>query len=297
MFYERLLGYRKEETVLHHQPKVYDEEADILYNSIHDEEADISHSSIHDENTGILYRSIRNEEADNLYRSIQNENTDTSYNSSNSEKTDISYRHIHHENASIFYNSNHNESANAAHHHTMNDMSIRSAAIYAILKQIRETENSLYQEIILKQNPVLYEYPVSEPYNRALADDAKGIANQIAVHTADRKAQSFQETAHIELVHKKEETVSEERIQYAAEQILQSSREQNIKQSQSIQAQIRQEQAEQGQAVQKLFQDIGQEQIAQLVSQNLKTQVHTISDRVYLELERRLKNEQRRRGY
>ena len=209
MFYERLLGYRKEETVLHHQPKVYDEEADILYNSIHDEEADISHSSIHDENTGILYRSIRNEEADNLYRSIQNENTDTSYNSS-SEKTDISYRHIHHENASIFYNSNHNESANAAHHHTMNDMSIRSAAIYAILKQIRETENSLYQEIILKQNPVLYEYPVSEPYNRALADDAKGIANQIAVHTADRKAQSFQETAHIELVHKKEETVSEE---------------------------------------------------------------------------------------
>ena len=36
---------------------------------------------------------------------------------------------------------------------------------------------------------------------------------------------------------------------------------------------------------------------AQLVSQNLKTQVHTISDRVYLELERRLKNEQRRRGY
>ena len=272
MFYERLLGYRKEETVLHHQPKVYDEEADIFY------------------------RSIRNEEADNLYRSIQNENTDTSYNSS-SEKTDISYRHIHHENASIFYNSNHNESANAAHHHTMNDMSIRSAAIYAILKQIRETENSLYQEIILKQNPVLYEYPVSEPYNRALADDAKGIANQIAVHTADRKAQSFQETAHIELVHKKEETVSEERIQYAAEQILQSSREQNIKQSQSIQAQIRQEQAEQGQAVQKQFQDIGQEQIAQLVSQNLKTQVHTISDRVYLELERRLKNEQRRRGY
>ena len=297
MFYERLLGYRKEETVLHHQPRGYGEEADILYNSIHDEEADISHSSIHDENTGILYRSIRNEEADNLYRSIQNENTDTSYNSSSSEKTDISYHPIHDENASIFYNSNHNESANAAHHHTMNDMSIRSAAIYAILKQIRETENSLYQEIISKQNPVLYEYPVSEPYNRALADGAKGIANQIAVHTADRKAQSFQETAHIELVHKKEEAVSEERIQYVAEQILQSSREQNIKQSQSIQAQIRQEQAEQGQAVQKQFQDIGQEQIAQLVSQNLKTQVHTISDRVYLELERRLKNEQRRRGY
>ena len=112
------------------------------------------------------------------------------------------------------------------------------------------------------------------------------------MHTAGRKAPSVQETAHIELVHKKEGIVSEETIQYAAEQIMQSSREQNIKQSQIIQAQT-----EQGQAAQKQLQDIGQEQIAQLVSQNLKTQVHTISDRVYLELERRLKNEQRRRGY
>lgn len=145
-------------------------------------------------------------------------------------------------------------------------MSKRSAAIDAVLKQIRENEDSFYQET----------------YNSLLADS---------------KVQAFQETAHIELIHKKEETVPAETVQYAAGQIMQSSREQNITQRQSIQEQIRQEQAGQGQAAQKQLQDIRQEHIAQLVSQNLKTQVHTISDMVYSELERRLKNEQRRRGY
>ena len=306
--------YDKNAGILYHS--IHHKNIETSYDSIHGEEADILYSSIHDENTGILYHSIRNEEADHLYRSIRDdkaetsdnsihnekadityrsirdENTETSYNSSSSENTDISYGHINHENASIFYHSIHNESINAAYNRTMNDMSKRSAAVYAILKQIRENENRLCQEPLLYDYPDKILYGVSEPHNRVLADGAKGIANQIAVHTAGRKAPSFQETAHIELVHKKEGTVSEEMIQYAAEQIMQSSREQNIKQSQIIQAQT-----EQGQAAQKQLQDIGQEQIAQLVSQNLKTQVHTISDRVYLELERRLKNEQRRRGY
>lgn len=40
-----------------------------------------------------------------------------------------------------------------------------------------------------------------------------------------------------------------------------------------------------------------EEHIANMVERNMKTQVHSISDMVYLELERRLKNEQRRRGY
>jgi hypothetical protein len=40
-----------------------------------------------------------------------------------------------------------------------------------------------------------------------------------------------------------------------------------------------------------------EESITRLVNQNIQTQVHAISDMVYLELEKRLKNEQRRRGY
>ncbi len=39
-----------------------------------------------------------------------------------------------------------------------------------------------------------------------------------------------------------------------------------------------------------------EEQLTHLVERSLKTQVRTISDKVYLELERRLRNEQRRRG-
>lgn len=39
------------------------------------------------------------------------------------------------------------------------------------------------------------------------------------------------------------------------------------------------------------------EHITHMVERSMKTQVHEISDMVYLELERRLKNEQRRRGY
>jgi hypothetical protein len=40
-----------------------------------------------------------------------------------------------------------------------------------------------------------------------------------------------------------------------------------------------------------------EESITRIVNQNIQTQVHAISDMVYLELEKRLKNEQRRRGY
>jgi len=39
------------------------------------------------------------------------------------------------------------------------------------------------------------------------------------------------------------------------------------------------------------------EQLTYMVERNMKTHVHELSDMVYLELERRLKNEQRRRGY
>lgn len=68
--------------------------------------------------------------------------------------------------------------------------------------------------------------------------------------------------------------------------------------------QLKQQQIEQRQLAQQQLQDIrqkllreSQEQLTQMVNHSLKTQVHAISDIVYHELERRLKNEQRRRGY
>ncbi|MDE7323232.1 MAG: hypothetical protein K2N73_11040 [Lachnospiraceae bacterium] len=57
------------------------------------------------------------------------------------------------------------------------------------------------------------------------------------------------------------------------------------------------------QVLQNMFQNMKREltaqsekQLTSLVERSLKTQVHAISDKVYLELERRLRNEQRRRG-
>lgn len=68
--------------------------------------------------------------------------------------------------------------------------------------------------------------------------------------------------------------------------------------------QLKQQQIEQRQVAQQQLQDIrqkllreNQEQLTQMVNHSLKTQAHAISDIVYHELERRLKNEQRRRGY
>ncbi len=71
-----------------------------------------------------------------------------------------------------------------------------------------------------------------------------------------------------------------------------------------LQAQIRQEQAEQKKILQRQLQEIerklyseSEEQLTRMMDRSLKSQVHAISDIVYRELERRLKNEQRRRGY
>ena len=71
-----------------------------------------------------------------------------------------------------------------------------------------------------------------------------------------------------------------------------------------LQAQIRQEQAEQKKFLQRQLQEIerrlyseSEEQLTRMMDRSLKSQVHVISDIVYRELERRLKNEQRRRGY
>ncbi len=71
-----------------------------------------------------------------------------------------------------------------------------------------------------------------------------------------------------------------------------------------LQAQIRQEQAEQKKLLQRQLQEIerklyseSEEQLTRMMDRSLKSQVHAISDIVYRELERRLKNEQRRRGY
>ena len=98
----------------------------------------------------------------------------------------------------------------------------------------------------------------------------------------------------LELIHKAREQMSEEIVDEVLEAL----------ESSSITMKNLLEKQEETVITQKQLQDIkneiitqSEEHIQHFVNQNLKTQIHSISDMVYLELERKLKNEQRRRGY
>lgn len=111
----------------------------------------------------------------------------------------------------------------------------------------------------------------------------------------------------IDFVHKPEAQMSESSsspensLSAKADQILRTEIRTEI---QTELKQLRQEQIRQEQVTQQQLQDIkrklvseSEEQLARLLNRKLRTQVHEISDIVYRDLERRLKNEQRRRGY
>jgi len=113
-----------------------------------------------------------------------------------------------------------------------------------------------------------------------------------------------QEWRRIDFAHKPELQLTEY-LEDLENRVLESS--DYIQQRKSFYAeleQLKQQQIEQRQVAQQQLQDIrhkllreSQEQLTQMVNHSLKTQAHAISDIVYHELERRLKNEQRRRGY
>ncbi len=109
--------------------------------------------------------------------------------------------------------------------------------------------------------------------------------NTLRLHVAEKEVQ---------LVHKTREETRQEIVEEVLETIENSSvLRKNIN-----------EKSEETLLTQRQLEDIRNEVIRQsgehithMVERNMKTQVHEISDMVYLELERRLKNEQRRRGY
>lgn len=109
----------------------------------------------------------------------------------------------------------------------------------------------------------------------------------------------------IDFVHKPEQQMPSEFIEVLEGKAVNMEQSSNSKELQmELQAQIRQEQAEQKKILQRQLQEIerklyseSEEQLTRMMDRSLKSQVHAISDIVYRELERRLKNEQRRRGY
>ena len=109
----------------------------------------------------------------------------------------------------------------------------------------------------------------------------------------------------IDFVHKPEQQMPSEFIEVLEGKAVNVEQSPGGKELQmELQAQIRQEQAEQKKILQRQLQEIerklyseSEEQLTRMMDRSLKSQVHAISDIVYRELERRLKNEQRRRGY
>lgn len=107
----------------------------------------------------------------------------------------------------------------------------------------------------------------------------------VILHTREREAQ---------LVHKTREQTKQEFVEEVLETLENSSLLKKNIEEKNEETQLTQRQLEN---IRNEIITQSREHVAHMVERSMKTQVHEISDMVYLELERRLKNEQRRRGY
>lgn len=169
------------------------------------------------------------------------------------------------------------------------------------LKQIEEYERKIYLESIVQQSAdSLKGFLFSK--SKVLVENLVSLKNSVLLENLE-SLENY-EWKGIDFAHKPELQLTEY-LEDLENRVLESS--DHIQQRKSFYAeleQLKQQQIEQRQLAQQQLQDIRQkllreskEQLMQMVNHSLKTQVHAISDIVYHELERRLKNEQRRRGY
>jgi hypothetical protein len=98
----------------------------------------------------------------------------------------------------------------------------------------------------------------------------------------------------VNLVHTSKENLQEDIVQEVVENI---KRDTEFTINTSEQVNESQVTVKQLQEMKKELIRQSEESVTRIVNQNIQTQVHAISDMVYLELEKRLRNEQRRRGY
>lgn len=98
----------------------------------------------------------------------------------------------------------------------------------------------------------------------------------------------------VQMVHKTREQTNQEVVDEVLETIENSSLLKQTVEKTNEETQLVQHQVEQ---IRNELIAQSREQLTYMVERNMKTHIHELSDMVYLELERRLKNEQRRRGY
>ncbi len=175
--------------------------------------------------------------------------------------------------------------------------------IYALLRRIDRREH-LYRTNTLIQAQEPEEQVQSVQIQKQTADiqHRRGILSLKEIDTLEHQDIVHRQVAsvsqnierNVQMVHKTREQTNQEIVDEVLETIENSSvLRQNIEQKdeETLLAAHQIEQIRNELIVQ------SREQITHMVEHSMKTHVHALSDMVYLELERRLKNEQRRRGY
>lgn len=160
---------------------------------------------------------------------------------------------------------------------------------YRTYKQYTATQT---QEIVEDVQRELLRYDVSDIHN---IDIAERISLE-HLYTTQREQVSFLHTAEreMQLVHRTREQTSQEVVEEVLETIENSTTLRKNVEEKNEEALLTQRQLEE---IRNEIVTQSKEHITHMVERSMKTQVHEISDMVYLELERRLKNEQRRRGF
>lgn len=171
--------------------------------------------------------------------------------------------------------------------------------VYEFLHKIEQKEKGykVLEETLSRQTEETIHSMTAQKVQREMLDNSiENVRTQERFHMImNESIPSLHEyEKNLELIHKAREQMSEEIVDEVLEAL----------ESSSITMKNLLEKQEETVITQKQLQDIkneiitqSEEHIQHFVNQNLKTQIHSISDMVYLELERKLKNEQRRRGY
>ncbi|MDE6518028.1 MAG: hypothetical protein K2L18_09305, partial [Acetatifactor sp.] len=174
--------------------------------------------------------------------------------------------------------------------------------VYSLLRRMehRDSGYRIYKEYTAAQTQEIVEdvqrqllrYEMSDVHNV----DIDEVISLEHLHTVQREKVSVLHAAEkeLQLVHKTREQTSREVVEEVLETL----------ENGTVLRRNVDEKNEEVLLTQRQLEEIRNEIVAQsreyithMVERSMKTQVHEISDIVYLELERRLKNEQRRRGY
>lgn len=175
--------------------------------------------------------------------------------------------------------------------------------VYTLLRWIDHREH-VYRTDTTVRTQELEEQLQSEEVHRQIADiqHRKDIIDIKEIVRLEHRGTVWQQgtvvsqstEANVRMVHRTREQTNQEVVDEVLKTIENSRFSRQSIEEQNEETQLTQRQ------IRELRNELitqSREQVTNIMEQNMKTYVHELSDRVYLELERRLKNEQRRRGY